>query len=207
MVRFVWQFGVSFAGDYRPRRGTLFHDGPNTMDVETSRSEAEALEQAYKSLIDLWTAGVRDYNSLLSDYLTANSIFVAAIGFLLARQPNTLFFVILVVILCGFGILMALQMAIVLGRYSAQTALWEWKLRGIERSKSWTQPALFVDLHRLRDLHETLEDRWNDPPDLPPNRATRQHRQWWARREISFPLFFGIAYLFFLFWGLQELVR
>jgi len=53
------------------------------MDVETSRSEAESLEQAYKSLIDLWTAGVRDYNSLLSDYLTANSIFVAAIGFLL----------------------------------------------------------------------------------------------------------------------------
>src|SRR5690348_11843691 len=72
--------------------------------------------------------------------------------------------------------------------YSAQTALREWKLRGIERSKSWTQPALFVDLHRLRDLHETLEDRWNDPPDLPPNRATCQHRQWWARREISFPL-------------------
>jgi len=53
------------------------------MDVKTSRSEGESLEQAYKSLIDLWTAGVRDYNSLLSDYLTANSIFVAAIGFYL----------------------------------------------------------------------------------------------------------------------------
>src|SRR6476661_11040331 len=147
-------------------------------------------QTTYRHLLDLWTSGVRDYNSLLSDYLTANSIFVAAIGFLLARQPNTLLFVTLVVILCSFGILMALQMAIVLGRYSAQTALWEWRLRGIERSKSWTQPRLFVDLHRLRDLHETLEDRWNDPPDLPPNRATRQHRQWWARREISFPLFF-----------------
>lgn len=63
---------------------------------------------------------MRDYNSLLSDYLTANSIFVAAIGFLLARQPNTLLLVTLVVILCSFGILMALQMAIVLGRYSAR---------------------------------------------------------------------------------------
>ena len=177
------------------------------MDVDKDGHDGKTLEQAYKSLIDLWTAGVRDYNSLLSDYLTANSIFVAAIGFLLARQPSTLLFVILVVILCAFGILMALQMAIVLGRYSAQTALWEWKLRGIERNTNWTQPALFVDLHRLRDLHETLVDRSNDPPDLPPNRAIRQHRQWWARREISFPLFFGIAYLFFLFWGLQELLR
>jgi hypothetical protein len=186
---------------------TLTHDGPANMDVEIGGNDGKNLEQTYKNLLDLWTAGVRDYNSLLSDYLTANSIFVAAIGFLLARQPNTLLFVTLVVILCSFGILMALQMAIVLGRYSAQTALWEWRLRGIERSKSWTQPKLFVDLHRLRDLHETLEDQDNDPPGLAPNRATRQHRQWWARREISFPLFFGIAYVFFLFWGLQELLR
>jgi hypothetical protein len=35
-------------------------------------------------------------------------------------------------ILCVFGILMVLQMAIVLGRFSAQIALWEWQLRGSE---------------------------------------------------------------------------
>lgn len=29
----------------------------------------------YRYLLDLWTSGVRDYHSLLSDYLTANSIF------------------------------------------------------------------------------------------------------------------------------------
>ena len=102
---------------------------------------------------------------------------------------------------------MALQMAIVLGRYSAQTALWEWRLRGIERNANWTQARLFVDLHRLRDLHETIEDRGNDPPNLGPNRATRQHRQWWARREVSFPLFFGIAYGLFLIWGLTQLFQ
>ena len=204
-VRFVWRVGVFLPRNKHPLL-RLAH-GPKTMDAETGDREGKTLEQAYKNLIDLWTAGVRDYNSLLSDYLTANSIFVAAIGFLLSRQPSTLLFVILVVILCSFGILMTLQMAIVLGRYSAQTALWEWKLRGIERSRSWTQPRLFVDLHRLRDLHETLQDQCNDPPDLAPNRALRQHRQWWARREISFPLFFGIFYMFFLLWGLQELVR
>src|SRR5690242_14849664 len=72
---------------------------------------------------------VRDYHSLLSDYLTANSIFVAAIGLLLARQPLTLIFTLLVIILCLFGVLMTLQMAIVLGRFSAQTSLWEWQDR------------------------------------------------------------------------------
>jgi hypothetical protein len=142
---------------------------------------------------------------LLSDYLTANSIFVAAIGFLLGRQPLSLIFTTLVIILCLFGILMALQMAIVLGRFSAQTALWGWQLRGIERTREWNQRKLFEDLHRYRDGHESLEDQGNDPPAVQPNWALRQHRQWWARREISFPLFFGIVYGLFLTWSLTQL--
>ena len=98
-------------------------------------------EITYRHLLDLWTSGVRDYHSLLSDYLTANSIFVAAIGFLLARQPMTLIFMMLVIVLCLFGVLMTLQMAIVLGRFSAQTALWEWHLRGIETARTQRQGA------------------------------------------------------------------
>ncbi|MDQ3231781.1 MAG: hypothetical protein M3Q07_08180 [Pseudobdellovibrionaceae bacterium] len=78
---------------------------------------------------------------------------------------------------------------------------------GIEKTKNWSQPKLFGDLCRLQDFHEPLDDPFNDPPTLLPNRATRQHRQWWARREISFPLFFGIAYLFFFFWALEELMQ
>ena len=114
-------------------------------------------QTTYRNLLELWTSGVRDYHSLLSDYLTANSIFVAAIGFLLAREPFSLIFTLLVIILCLFGILMVLQMAIVLGRFSAQTSLWEWQLRGIESSGHWKQAKLFVDLHRYRDLHQSLE--------------------------------------------------
>lgn len=162
-------------------------------------------QTTYRNLLELWTSGVRDYHSLLSDYLTANSIFVAAIGFLLARQPLTLIFAGLVVILCLFGVLMALQMAIVLGRFSAQTTLWEWQLRGIERAGHWTQPKLFVDLHRYRDRHESLVEKDNDPPAVHPTWALRQHRQWWARREVSFPLFFGIVYALFLVWSLTQL--
>lgn len=162
-------------------------------------------QTTYRNLLELWTSGVRDYHSLLSGYLTANSIFVAAIGFLLARQPITLIFAVLIVILCFFGVLMALQMAIVLGRFSAQTALWEWQLRGIERAGQWNQPKLFVDLHRYRDRHESLEEEGNDPPVVHPTWATRQHRQWWAHREFSFPLFFGIVYGLFLIWSLTQL--
>src|SRR6476620_6374564 len=79
-----------------------------------SMDDAEP-QTTYRHLLDLWTSGVRDYHSLLSDYLAANSIFVAAIGFLLARQPLTLIFTLLVIILCLFGVLMTFQMAIVLG--------------------------------------------------------------------------------------------
>ena len=96
-------------------------------------------------------------------------------------------------ILCVFGILMVVQMAIVLGRFSAQIALWEWQLRGIERQTSWTQQHLFIRLQEYRDHHQSLEDHQNDPPVLRPTWALRQHRQWWARREYSLPVFFGLV--------------
>lgn len=49
---------------------------------------------------------------------TEKSIFTAAIGFILAHQPPTFLFTFLGMILCEFGILMVLQMAIVLERFS-----------------------------------------------------------------------------------------
>ena len=101
---------------------------------------------------------------------------------------------------------MTLQMAIVLGRFSAQTALWEWRLRGIEGDARWNQPKLFVDLHRYRDRHEALAEKGNDPPVLQPNWALHQHHRWWARRDVSFPLFFGTVYVLFLVWSLNQLV-
>jgi hypothetical protein len=138
--------------------------------------------------------------------LTANSIFVAAIGYILARQPPTFLFTFLGVILCIFGILKVLQMAIELGRFSAQIALWEWQLQACELDTNWTQPQLFIRLHQFRDHHQPLKDHKNDPSVLRPNWALRQHRQWWARREFSFPIFFGIAYALFLGWSMIQLI-
>ena len=93
------------------------------MDRDPNPIDPKSLTQTYDTLVNLWTSAVRDYHSLLSDYLTANSIFTAAIGVILARQLPTLLFTFLGMILCVFGILMVLQMAIVLGRFSAQIAL------------------------------------------------------------------------------------
>jgi hypothetical protein len=175
------------------------------MKPDADPTEAGRLERTYKNLIDLWTSGVRDYHSLLSDYLTANSIFVAAIGFLVTQRPASLIFSLLVPVLCVFGLLMTLQMAIVLGRFSAQNDLWEWQLRGIEKAAGWTDRRLFEDLHRFRDRQESLEDKSNEPALLSPNRVLRLHRQWWAHRATTFPLFFGIIYGLFLIWGLTHL--
>jgi hypothetical protein len=108
-------------------------------------------------------------------------------------------------ILCVFGVLMVLQMAIVLGRFSAQIALWEWHLRGSELQTTWTQPQLLISLQRYRDHHQAIEDQKNNPPVLHPTGALRQHRQWWARREFSFPIFFGIAHVLFLVWSVSQL--
>ena len=175
------------------------------MDQGSPSTERDA--NAYAHLLTLWTSGVRDYHSLLSDYLTANSIFVAAIGFLLARDSASMMFSALVVVLCLFGILMAVQMAIVLGRFSAQNHLWEWQLRGIEQTAGWLTRTPFQDLHRLTKEHLPVVNSANDPHEFLPNWATRRHRQWWARREISFPLFFGIIYLLFLLWGAKLLIQ
>ena len=160
----------------------------------------------YDHLLSLWTAGVRDYHSLLSDYLTANSIFVAAIGFLLARASSMRIFSALVLVLCVFGVMLTLQMAIVLGRFDAQNAYWEWRLRGIERAPQWTQSKLFEDFFRLKDQKQVLRDQWNTPGSFHPNWALRVHRRWWARRAVSFPLFFGILYALFMLWSLTQML-
>ena len=176
------------------------------MSDDTDRGDQDSLDRTYANLLNLWTSGVRDYHSLLSDYLMANSIFVAALGFLVSRQPVMRVFTLLVIVLCVFGILMTVQMAIVLGRFSAQNRLWEWRLRGIERSPTWPHRQIFMDLHRFREERQALEDPLNDPPTLPPTWAIRQHRQWWGRRAVSFPFFFGIVYGLMLIWALTQLL-
>ena len=100
------------------------------------------LDSTYEHLLMLWTSGVRDYHTMLSDYLTAHSIFVAVIGLLVSRESLALPFTILIVLLSVFGIMLCWQMAIVLGRFSGQNAFWEWQLRGIEQVPEWNERQL-----------------------------------------------------------------
>jgi hypothetical protein len=165
------------------------------------------LEESYNYLLTLWTSGVRDYHSMLSDYLTANSIFVAVIGLTVSRESPALSLTVLILLLCVFGILLCLQMAIVLGRFSGQNALWEWQLRGIEQAPEWNKPQLMMGLYRLHETQQPVENLQNDPQVFAPNWAFRQHRQWWAHRAVSFPWFFGLVYGLFLMWALTQLIR
>ncbi len=165
------------------------------------------LESTYNHLLTLWTSGVRDYHTMLSDYLTANSIFVAVIALLVSRESLALPFTMLIILLCVFGVLMCLQMAIVLGRFSGQNALWAWQLRGIERDSRWSEQKLMTNVYRLHEAQESIEDQLNEPPVFEPNWAFRQHRQWWAHRAISFPWFFGSVYVLFLLWAGTQLLR
>lgn len=165
------------------------------------------LESTYERLLTLWTSGVRDYQAMLSDYLTANSIIVMVIGLIVSRESHTLPLTVLIVLLCVFGVLLCLQMAIVLGRLTGQNALWEWRLRGIEQDPEWQKEKLISMLHQLRVVRQPVEDQRNEPTVFMPNWAFRQHRQWWAHRAISFPWFFGSIYTLLLVYSVIKLLR
>ncbi len=169
--------------------------------------ERAALESTYDHLITLWTSGVRDYHTMLSDYLTANSIFVAVIGLIVSRESPAMSFTVLILLLGIFGILLCLQMAIVLGRMSGQNALWEWQLRGIELAQGWQGEKLITSLYQLHETRKPIQDPRNEPPVFLPNWAFRQHRQWWAHRAVSFPWFFGSVYGVFFVWAGTQLIR
>ena len=173
--------------------------------MQQTSSLAPDLEKSYEDFLNLWTSGVRDYHSLLSGYLTANSIFVAAIGFLLGHETLSKVFFILISVLCIFGILITLQMAIVLGRFDAQNAFWEWRLRGIERSPGWGRLTPLEDFFSLKDKRQVFSDPRNVPTTFHPSWPLHVHRQWWAHRAVSFPLFFGIIYGVFLVWSMAQL--
>lgn len=175
--------------------------------ITMTTHDQAALRATYDHLLTLWTSGVRDYHTMLSDYLTANSIFVAVIGLLVSRESLALPFTLLIVLLCVFGFLLCWQMAIVLGRFSGQNALWEWQLRGIEQDPGWGQQKLITGLYRLHETRESIEDRRNEPPMFEPNWAFRQHRCWWGHRAVSFPWFFASVYSLFLLWAVTQLVR
>ncbi|SDW04369.1 hypothetical protein [Nitrosomonas communis] len=177
------------------------------MESDKSFPRQNPQKVTYEHLLTLWTSGVRDYHTMLSAYLTANSIFVAVIGLMVSRESLALTFTLLIILLSVFGILLCWQMAIVLGRFSRQNALWEWQLRGVEQAPEWKSRQLMSDLYRLDEMRLPIEDVRNNPPIFAPNWAFRQRRQWWARRAISFPWFFGCVYGLFLLWATTQLVQ
>ena len=56
-----------------------------TMNCDPNRVDVSSLEETYNDLLDVWSSEGRDYSSL-SDYLTADSVLVSAIGLLHPRR-------------------------------------------------------------------------------------------------------------------------
>ncbi|TKB76223.1 MAG: hypothetical protein E8D45_06580 [Nitrospira sp.] len=179
---------------------------PSLLTAGSAGDTEGRLARTYAHLLTLWTSGVRDYHSLLSAYLLAHSIFVAVIGLFVSQHPMARVLSIVIALLSVFGILLCLQMAIVLGRFSAQNSLWEWHLRGLEGLPAWPDRKLLSGLRWLRERHEPWSEPGNEPPVFRPAWAFRTHRQWWAHRAVSFPLFFGSVYGLFLVWSLAQAV-
>lgn len=158
---------------------------------------ADSNHDEYASLLNLWSSGIRDYHSLFSAYLTANSIFVAATLLLFKELFSVctgLLFLIGFLAVCIVGCLIALQMAIALSRFSAQNALIGWRIRSIERGFDNERVKILTDIWAFREKRKSFHDSDNDPQCFKPNRAIRIHRKRWAIRAKLLPWLFLAVY-------------
>lgn len=171
-----------------------------TTQPNAGQAKDHVQNEEYTHLLNLWSNGVRDYHSLMSAYLTANSLLVAAIGLGFSQRATSQneLDMQLPVALCLAGIVVAFQMGLALRRFSAQNALWEWKLR--DRENSIQQNGLFTELYQFakKQTPLTAQSEQTKPRTFRPKWATRVQRHWWARRSAVLPWVFGGVYAFFL---------
>jgi len=166
--------------------------------VDQNSLPNEDLKKSHDSLQSLWSTGTGDYHSLFSAYLTANSIFIAALvalSIVISEDKAKLVYVLGFALLSIIGVAIAVQMALALGRFSAQNYFFEWKLRGIENHPEWSGTVLFRDLWAFREKRECLKDENNDPKCITPNWAIRNHRKKFARRSQMLPWLFFSVYI------------
>lgn len=170
--------------------------------VKNAEEIVQELEKDYEMLISLWSNGVRDYHSLFSGYLTANSIFVAAVLLLfkeLCSSPDNLIIKLGILIISAFGAFIAFQMAVALGRFSAQNALIEWRARKIEYGSSWKRFKILSDIREVKENQNGIHDEESIPKLFMPNWALRVHRKKYAGRSQLLPKLFILLYLLTFF--------
>ena len=93
------------------------------MEQHKDKQYLDDLEKNYSMLSNLWACGIRDYHNLNSNYLTANSILIAAIAITFRIGIVTTY--IVSIAFSFIGILICLQMGIALGRFRSQNVYWE----------------------------------------------------------------------------------
>lgn len=168
---------------------------PQTKDDENIDMEI------YILLTNLRSSGNRDYHSLTSTYLIANSIFMSGVWILL--NQGSVFGYCASIILSILGLILCLQMFIAQGRLRAQNMYWEKILREIENKPNWKKQKNFSNLKDIMDAKNKL----GEEVDWSVKFAIKHHKKIWASRMKLMPWLFGIIFILSLGWGLYNIVN
>ena len=153
-------------------------------------------DKDYETLAMLWSAGVGHYHSLFYSYLTAHAFFVAAATVTLAvlAQQHEILLLIVLTLVCLLGVFIGFQMAVALGRFSAENVMFEYRLRGLEHQEGFDRARIFTDLWNFREnvmpvnipgLETQFKPKW----------PIRVHRRWFGYRSRTLPWVLIIFYV------------
>lgn len=171
----------------------------------------------YDSLLPLWIGGKREYHRLTATYVTANSLLITSISFLMKDVAKSEF---VVLIISCIGLFLCFNMKVAQSRLSGENYYWERNLRIIEykkRKKGENEKKevplshnLFSDLNKLMNNENFSLDKEHGEGIMYRNYGMVLHNKRYARRMKLYPPIFGsifglfITYLFaklIIVWG------
>lgn len=149
----------------------------------------------YSELITLWTTGRREYHRLTATYVTANSLLIASISFLMkdVKQSELLISIISII-----GLLLCLNFKVAQERLSGENYYWERNLRIYERNNEKDETKLFVILDNLMNEENFVLPAVGEEPPMVRNYGMKHHRKPFLRRMKMYPAFFGLIYGLFI---------
>jgi len=164
--------------------------------------------------VNLWTSGIRDYHSLTSTYVTANSFLITALAFLLKDIPNGDGSDKLIpsLAICIVGLYLVLQMYFAQSRFRAQNIYWEFNLIKLEneskcdckkksRRPIFTRWKQFMECGCDKNMVEFLDREYEKDFGM------KHHRSWFAQRMKTFPLIFACIYLFMISFIIKQWIQ
>ena len=153
----------------------------------------------YESLITLWTTGRREYHRLTATYVTANSLLIASISFLMKNVSKGEFMVFFI---SCIGLFLCFNMKVAQSRLSGENYYWERNLRIIEYKKRIKNKRekeevplshnLFSELKKLMNEENFHLKKEYGEEIMYRNYGMVLHKKCYARRMKLYPTIFGI---------------